>query len=183
MSNYQDEFKYVTCRNCGEDQCFWDTNKKGKRYLAIYAEWEGSYGGKKSIKVWHQCCPVRAEIYQEYLAAKAIEVAAAVVKGEIVKGQTIEVVKGRKVAIGTVGIVFWVSPKKDRFDVINVGFTTTAGDKHFINIDNVQVAECLDDAHELEVLDGKNVFAGNNDVTISGMSDTTLMSTLDGKAY
>ena len=132
--------KYVTCRNCGEDQCFWDTNRNGNRYLAINSEWEGSYGGKKLIKVPHICCPVRTRDYQTYLAAKAVETEAAVENGEIVKGQTIEVCKGRKIPVGTVGIIFWIADAADRYGVIKVGFTTTAGEKHFTNIENVRVA-------------------------------------------
>ena len=33
------------------------------------------------------------------------------------------------------------------------------------------------------VLDGSSEFAGKNDATVSGMSDTALLSALDGKAY
>jgi hypothetical protein len=41
----------------------------------------------------------------------------------------------------------------------------------------------MNEASESFVHDGSNEFAGKNDVTISGMSDTTLLATLDGKAY
>ena len=41
----------------------------------------------------------------------------------------------------------------------------------------------MTDSPESVVHDGSNEFAGKNDVIISGMSDTELLSHLDGKAY
>lgn len=61
---------------------------------------------------------------------------------EIVKGVTVEVVKGEKVALGTAGVVFWIAPKPDTFKMDNnfrVGFTTAGGEKIFINIENLRV--------------------------------------------
>ena len=130
--------KPFECRNCGE-QVWWDVNKQGKRYLAGTALWEGAYGGQKTIKMPHYCPQYAREMYQAGLVKKAEELAQALTNGEVVKGQTVEVFKGRKVAKGTVGVVFWVAPQPDNYGVIKVGFTTAAGEKHFTNIENVKV--------------------------------------------
>jgi len=133
------EGKRFNCRKCGE-QVWWDTNRNGKRYLAENHKWAGDYGGRKSIKAPHYCNEMMIERHTAHLAAEAVRLVAAVESGEIVKGQTVEVFKGRKVAKGTVGIVFWVAPEPDAYGVVKVGFTTSAGEKHFTNIENVQVA-------------------------------------------
>lgn len=125
------------CRKCG-NTVWWDTNRNGKRYLACHGKWEGSEGGTKRIKLPHYCDDTMVKIHQEELHNKAVQLAAALANGEIVKGQTVEVFKGRKVAIGTVGVVFWVAAEPDKFDTIRVGFTTATGEKHFTNIANVR---------------------------------------------
>jgi hypothetical protein len=141
-STWTDELgrKRVTCKRCGTHSLIWRTSKNGKTYLAdpdvIYPV--------SRVPATHFCDPLIVESYQKEVADRAMSheaaLEAALANGEIVKGQTVEVVKGRKVAIGTVGIVFWVADAPDRFDVVKLGFTTAAGEKHFINIENVRVA-------------------------------------------
>jgi hypothetical protein len=58
---------------------------------------------------------------------------------EIVKGVTVEVVKGKNFTIGTTGIVFWVATKPDNFNNFRVGFITANGKKVFINIELLAV--------------------------------------------
>jgi hypothetical protein len=53
------------------------------------------------------------------------------------KGKTISVFKGRKVSIGTEGIVFWVG--NDRFGNTSVGFKDKEGKTFWSNIKNVKV--------------------------------------------
>ncbi len=125
------------CRKCG-NTVWWDTNRNGKRYLACYGKWEGSEGGSKTIKLPHYCSEIEATLHQQEQQRKADQLAAALANGEIVKGQTVEVFKGRKVAIGTVGVIFWVATEPDHYGTIRVGFTTEAGEKHFTNITNVR---------------------------------------------
>jgi len=130
--------KRFNCRKCGVT-VWWDTNRNGKRYLAQNHKWEGDHGGRKSIKAPHYCNELMIEVHTAELAAQAARLVAAVESGEIVKGQTVQVFKGRKVAKGTAGIVFWVAPEPDNYGVTKVGFTTAAGEKHFTNIENVKV--------------------------------------------
>jgi hypothetical protein len=133
--------KLVNCDKCG-CECFWDTNRNGKRYLAQKAEQEYA-DGIGTWKMPHYCkaTPEEAAEYQamlqrekdkqEELNAKAIS------NGEIVYGQTVKVYRGRKVPIGTVGIVFWVADEADRFDTWKIGIKDEAGVKHFLAINNV----------------------------------------------
>ena len=132
------------CNKCGS-QCYWDTNRNGKRYLAqdMEQEYEGGTGGWKQP---HYCAatPELAAEYQAILQrqkdAAVIQHAADIANGEIVKGQTVVVVKGRKFAKGLTGLVFWVAEEADAYEVIKIGMTTEAGEKIYINIDNVASA-------------------------------------------
>lgn len=137
--------KNFACRNCG-NSVFWDTNRHGKRYLACYGKWEGSEGGTKRIKLPHYCNETEVEWYQQELKHKAEQQAQALANGEIVKGQTVEVFKGRKLKIGLTGVVFWVAPEPDRFDAIRVGLTTDSGEKLFTNIKNVRTVQVKETA-------------------------------------
>jgi hypothetical protein len=136
--------KSFPCRDCGTT-VWWDVNRNGKKYLANTAEWNGTEGGFKSFKVPHHCSEVMKQMHKRQLEAEATMLAQAVANGEIVKGQTVEVFKGRKIPIGTTGVVFWVATENDTYGNIRIGFSTDNGDKHFTNITNVrakQTANC-----------------------------------------
>jgi hypothetical protein len=129
------------CDRCGVE-VFWTTSKAGNRYLAHEAPIYNADG--RHIKtVWpaHRCeiSPSREQDLIEIQRLRAIEHAEALAAGKIVKGQHIVVTKGRKVPIGTEGTVFWVADQEDGYGVRKAGFTTEAGDKHFININNISV--------------------------------------------
>jgi hypothetical protein len=116
---------------------YFDVNRNGKRYLAVdvvqqYDEGVGRW------KQPHHCSPAIIPLYAAVLAEREEARAAAMANGEVVKGQTVEVFKGRKVPKGTTGIVFWVAPEEDSWGAIRVGFTTAEGEKHFTSITNVQ---------------------------------------------
>jgi hypothetical protein len=84
-------------------------------------------------------------LHKRQLEAEAIMLAQSIINGEIVKGQTIEVFKGRKIPLGTTGVVFWVATENDAYGNIRIGFNSDNGDKHFTNITNVrakQTAKC-----------------------------------------
>ena len=133
--------EYTRCNKCG-CECYWDTNRNGKRYLAQrnVQEYEGGTGTWKSP---HYCTatPEEAAEHQAMLKAtkdqllqqKALEIA----NGEIVVGQTIKVYRGRKVPQGTIGIVFWVAEEADGFGVYKIGFKDESGVKYFCAINNV----------------------------------------------
>jgi hypothetical protein len=131
----------VRCNKCG-CECYWDTNRNGKRYLAQRNEQEYE-GGTGTWKSPHYCqaTPEQAAEYQamlkgqkeQLLQQQALEIA----NGEIVVGQTIKVYRGRKVAQGTMGVVFWVADEPDNFGVTKIGFKDEAGVKYFCAINNV----------------------------------------------
>ena len=139
------EYEKFRCRDCGTE-VLWARSKKGFTYLAQEATWsvgaDNSHDGGTHGKSWfpkHDCEPVAAwqAQYRSAMAAMEAQNAAQVEAGAIVRGQTVEVVKGRKVPIGTTGVVFWVAAEADAYDAIKVGFRTADGEKHFINIKNV----------------------------------------------
>lgn len=128
--------KVISCRGCGAE-VFWDTNRNGVRYLAERAGqvYEGGVGRWKQP---HRHTEEQVTRWAEIVRLNEERLAQAVANGEIVKGQTVEVFKGRKVPKGTVGVVFWVAPEEDGYGVVKVGFTTAEGVKHFTNIENVR---------------------------------------------
>jgi len=119
--------KIHSCNDCGLD-VVWAISKNGKKYLASIQEWSGDM--TFAVRVFlpsHKCTP-NAEWQRINAAAEASILA----EGRLVKGQEIEVIKGRKVAKGTTGIIFWVSDEADR-----VGFKNAEGESFFIAASNV----------------------------------------------
>lgn len=128
--------KKFECRGCGAEVYF-DINRNGVRYLAERAgrEYEDGVGHWKQP---HRHTAEQVADWANVLRFRAERLAQAIASGEVVKGQTVEVFKGRKVPKGTVGVVFWVAPEEDGYGVVKVGFTTSEGVKHFTNIENVR---------------------------------------------
>lgn len=131
--------KEYACRECGV-AVMWRTAKSGKRYLAQRKDWHGEER-MASRCYWpaHVCTP-NPEWQAEAAAAEAARVATATAEGRVERGVTVVVVKGRKVAHGTTGRVFWLADAEDDFGVVKVGIVTDAGDKHYLNVANVAVA-------------------------------------------
>lgn len=125
------------CRNCGGN-VFFTLNRNGKRYLAERVSISYANGGKSWFQP-HHCIEMHKEMHQARLAHQATQLQTAINSGEIVKGQTVEVAKGRKYPIGTQGIVFWVADESDQYGTIRVGFTSATDEKIFINIENLVV--------------------------------------------
>ncbi len=124
------------CFNCGR-QVVKCESKAGKIYTAsiegvssTYAEY-GSRG--KAIYPVHKCEPTEVIKYQELLQKQLAE-------GQIVKGQKVLVVKGRKVAKGTEGEVFWLGYETFNGEAIlkRVGIVTKSGEKFFLSVANVE---------------------------------------------
>lgn len=129
------------CNKCG-CECYWDTNRHGKRYLA--QDNQKVYSGAFATWVSPHYCTATEEDAAEYQANlqqrkddAVNQHIADIANGKIVKGQTVVVVKGRKFAKGLTGLVFWVAPEPDQYRVTKVGMTTEAGEKIYINIENV----------------------------------------------
>jgi len=124
------------CRNCGAVVVKAVSNA-GKTYTAsvvmVSSRFADHYDPKKAIYPAHSCDPLEAERYQKKIAQK-------IENGEIIKGQRIEVIKGRKVPKGVSGVVFWVSYQTFNGSEIldRVGFKSDDGTTYFISAKNVQ---------------------------------------------
>lgn len=122
-AHHRDVARYGMC-----DGCNWPVAKtETGRILDVSM----SPTGPKSIACWshgHVCDPGRATAYA---ASRAAKIAA----GEIVKGATVTVVKGRKVAHGTTGTVTWIGT--DSYGKPRVGFRTADGEMIFTATSNV----------------------------------------------
>ena len=135
------ENKIVRCNKCG-CECYWDTNRNGKRYLAQrnIREYEDGTGVWKSP---HYCTatPEEAAEYQAMLQSDKLEqeyrLSVAIANGEIVVGQTVKVYRGRKVPQGTIGVVFWIADEADNFGTYKIGIKSVDGTKHFVAYHNV----------------------------------------------
>ena len=140
--------KRFECRGCGAEVYF-DINRNGVRYLAERAgrEYEDGVGHWKQP---HRHTAEQVADWANVLRFRAERLAQAIASGEVVKGQTVEVFKGRKVPKGTVGVVFWVAPEEDGYGVVKVGFKTAEGVTHFTNIENVRAQVSEDDYSETE---------------------------------
>jgi hypothetical protein len=152
--------KFINCNKCGAE-CFWDTNRNGKRYLAQKSEREYA-DGIGTWKMPHYCkaTPEEAAEYQAMLQRekdKQEELnAEAIANGEIVYGQTVKVYRGRKVPQGTIGIVFWIAEEPDHFGVVKIGIKDEAGVKHFLAINNVDFYfDGADELNEKRVAEAK----------------------------
>lgn len=127
----------TNCRYCGR-KVEWRKSKAGNTYLAeslpIYNE-----DGRliKVILPAHRCnasVEERAAIDEQTKQMHE----AAIESGEIVKGQSVVVVKGRKIAIGTTGVVTWVAAEQDQFDVWKVRVKMENGESFYINKANLE---------------------------------------------
>ena len=121
--NHKDSAVIGTCDGCG-----WPVAKthNGRILNMTYSDM-----GARRIACWshgHEC---NAESAAAHTAQRAEKIAA----GEIVKGATVTVVKGRKVAHGTTGTVTWIG--EDSYGKARVGFRTADGESIFTAMSNV----------------------------------------------
>ena len=102
--------KRFGCRGCGAE-VFFDVNRNGVRYLAERAgrEYEDGVGHWKQP---HRHTEEAVARWTEIVRRNEERLAQLIADGEIVKGQTVEVFKGRKVPKGTVGVVFGSHPRR-----------------------------------------------------------------------
>ncbi len=127
----------TSCRYCGRE-VEWLTSKAGKKYLAEAAPIYNEDGRHiKTVYPAHRCTASdeqRAEINRLEEERKA----AALEAGEIVKGQRVVVVKGRKFPIGTQGTITWVAAEADGYGVVKVRIAGDNGETFYINKENIK---------------------------------------------
>jgi hypothetical protein len=100
------------------------------RIMTVY--YRGDWFARK-VACWapnHECDPAQAASHQAKVVAE-------IEAGEIIKGQTVEVVRGRKVPKGTAGEIVWVGV--DSFGKARVGIKTADGETVFTAQSNVEV--------------------------------------------
>ena len=123
--NHTDSGEIVKCDDCRaqvakrEDGKLFNVSEFGSYFARKYTCWNMA----------HTCDP-------DVAAQVAGEKALAIAEGVIVKGQTVTVVRGRKVPKGTTGIVFWIGT--DSFDKPKIGFRDDAGTTHWTAASNVE---------------------------------------------
>ena len=125
------------CRYCNAEVT-WRVSKAGNRYLAVQAHIFGDDGRIiKYIYPAHQCTATpeeKAERNRQLAESKE----RAIQQGEIVVGQKITVVKGRKFPIGTTGVINWIAREADGYGVIKVRVVKEDGDTFYINQANIK---------------------------------------------
>lgn len=123
--NHNDAALLGTCDGCGMPVAKTETGRTldltySRNYAPQVACW--SQG--------HECDP---EVAQAYATVQADKVDS----GELIKGQTVTVVKGRKVAKGTTGVVFWIG--EDSWGKGRIGFKDESGETFWTATSNVEV--------------------------------------------
>lgn len=124
-ANHNDSALIGTCDGCG-----WPVAKTATGRILNMTM---GLTGARRIACWSQGHECNAEAAAAFAAARAEKIAS----GEIVKGATVTVVKGRKVAKGTTGTVTWIG--EDSWGKARVGFRTAEGESIFTAMSNVEV--------------------------------------------
>lgn len=125
-SGHKDSATFGTCDGCGVDVA---KTESGRIMPA-----GGMYGYMRTFACWgdeHVCDPAQASAHAAYQSTR-------IESGDIIKGQTVTVVKGRKVAHGTTGTVAWIG--EDNYGNERVGFKTADGEMVFTATSNVEVS-------------------------------------------
>jgi len=124
------------CSKCGRIivKC---ESKSGKFYIGnieIVSSQYADYSARgKAIYPAHECDKSEITKYQAKVSKDLVE-------GAIVKGQKVVVVKGRKVAKGTEGEIFWLGYETWNGESIlkRVGIVTSVGEKLFVSSEYVE---------------------------------------------
>lgn len=127
--NHSDHADTGRCDSCGKTVAL--VHRPGKSdYLVNVGHHNGGQRYYYCFSNFHTCDAEEVENWTAYKAARLAE-------GAIIKGQTVTVVKGRKVPLGTVGIVFWVGENNWG---TQVGFKSN-GETYFTAITNLEVTK------------------------------------------
>ena len=124
------------CFKCGRTvvKC---ESKGGKIYVAsievVSSQYADYTARGKAIYPVQECDESEIVKYQEFLKRQLAE-------GQIVKGQKVIVVKGRKVAKGTEGEIFWLGYETWNGESIlkRVGIVVQSGEKVFVSSEYVE---------------------------------------------
>ncbi|CAB4156602.1 hypothetical protein UFOVP655_75 [uncultured Caudovirales phage] len=119
------------CGQCGQEVVKCKSNKGGIYIASIQVVQsrfaEGHHEGLKSIYPFHKCNEEVQKLWQETVQYN-------IESGQIVKGQTVEVVRGRKVPKGTIGKIFWVGSGTNfnGQEEERIGIETESGEKFYV---------------------------------------------------
>jgi hypothetical protein len=126
-ANHKDHGVLGTCDGCGVEVAKTDDG----RVLTVY--YRGDWGARK-IACWspnHECDATLATAHAAMVSRK-------IESGEIIKGQIVIVVRGRKIPQGTTGTIVWTGD--DGYGKTRVGIKTEDGETVFTAASNVEVA-------------------------------------------
>lgn len=127
QSSYHDDYEYAIVYETGEN---------GEYVFREELFWTTAFAGGGSAQI-----DAPTEVIEAYHRMKR-EQAEAKERAIVRKGKTVEVVRGRKVPVGTMGFVFWMGP--NRFDygrTTTVGIQTETGERHFTALGNVETVQ------------------------------------------
>ena len=129
--------KYFSCRDCGA-QVVWATSKAGKNYLSEPWTWTDDESGthQKVIPLGHKCKP-NPQWKEDAAVIVAAQFEADLAAGNIVKQAPVVVFKGRKIPVGTTGIVTWIG--EDNWGAARVGILTESGEVVYTAQANVKI--------------------------------------------
>lgn len=129
-------------RNWHDDSDFYatvwnpETNAPEKITYATTRGW--TYPNHASVDATPE---VRAayEAFLENIRKARAQAAAEERANTVAKGKRVKVVKGRKVPVGTEGVVFWTGPDKYNRNVTRAGLKDAAGVTHWVDAGHCQV--------------------------------------------
>lgn len=122
------------CDKCGAS-VIKAISQAGKKYTADATVWHGDLHGVNLRFLKGHYCQERDVVLYEATKKASLEA------GEMIVGQEVIVVKGRKVPLNTVGTIFWMETV-DGFaygddKMTRIGFKDAAGTAYFIDAKNV----------------------------------------------
>jgi hypothetical protein len=129
-ANHHDDGQRGTCVTCLRHVVRVVRADGSKRLYNINSRYTVNDNRREDYACWdtpHTCD-------QEFAARVQAERDVQIAEGRIVLGQHVRVTRGRKVAKGTEGTIFWLNDATD-FNgnpIIKVGIKTEAGDSHFL---------------------------------------------------
>jgi len=128
---------YAEYGACPEEMCTEETRKLTGRDPSYYSKYDGIQGVRDPF------VPPAATAERALLQELRDILEEAESEARVEKNKTVRVVKGRKVAIGTEGVCFWIGSAGGNGRGISygdrIGFKDSAGTTHWTSLSNVEV--------------------------------------------
>lgn len=140
--------KPFDCKHCGLE-VVWAVSKNNKKYLASIKNWSGDEVAITIAFYPAHECDRNAERAAERAAIKKAALDEKLSRGLLIKGQTVTVVKGRKVPKGTTGVIVWEGEPVTAYSktVQRIGIKDAEGNMHYTASSNVVATNQLKEAN------------------------------------